>query len=647
MKTTFRLLIILMLVLTACKPAKRSAREVKDYSIEQFMSTINMFGGDFSADESRVLITSNKSGVYNIYSMPVTGGELNPLTHSDTTSIFAVSFFPNDDRILFQSDDNGNEVYHIFLLNTDSSVIDLTPGKNARSSFYSWNFDDQSFIYGSNFRDERFMDVYEMDIKSFKPKMIFKNDEGLDFEGISRDEKWMVFTKAITTSNNEMYLYGVTSGKMTHISEHTGNAVYSASGFSNDNGALYFTTNENDEYTCLEKYTIAEGAREKVLEYDWDIWYSYLSHEGKYRVTGINEDARTVIKVFDYSEDDEVEFPSDIVGDIMDVNISRSESLMTFWVGSSKSPSNLFIFNFSTGEARLLASALNPEIDPDDLVEGEVVRYPSFDGLEIPAILYTPHQVSSGSMAPALVWVHGGPGGQSRLSYSALLQYLVNKGYVVIAVNNRGSSGYGKTFYQLDDRNHGENDLVDCIKAKEFLAKTGYVDTSKVGIIGGSYGGFMVMAALTMQPNAFDAGVNLFGVTNWLRTLKSIPPWWESYKAALYDEMGDPIKDSVRLYRISPLFHANEIKKPFIVLQGANDPRVLQIESDEIVEAARANQVEVEYVLFSDEGHGFDKKENQIRANEEILSFLNKHLKGIKNQQEKGLKHNREKDMKP
>ncbi len=302
---------------------------------------------------------------------------------------------------------------------------------------------------------------------------------------------------------------------------------------------------------------------------------------------------------------------------------------MSFWVGSSKSPSNLNIYNFETGEVKLLASALNTEINPDDLVEGKVVRYNSFDSLEIPAILYKPHQASKKSRVPALVWVHGGPGGQSRLSYFPLIQYLVNKGYVILAVNNRGSSGYGKTFYELDNRNHGEKDLMDCIMAKDFLAKTGYVDTSNIGIIGGSYGGFMVMAALTLHPESFKTGVNIFGVTNWLRTLKSIPPWWESFKAALYDEMGDPAVDSARLYKISPLFHADKIIRPFMVLQGANDPRVLQVESDEIVAAAKKNGVEVEYVLFKDEGHGFVKKENQIEAYEKILVFLDKQLKGF------------------
>jgi len=208
-----------------------------------------------------------------------------------------------------------------------------------------------------------------------------------------------------------------------------------------------------------------------------------------------------------------------------------------------------------------------------------------------------------------------------------LIQYLVNHGYAILAVNNRGSSGYGKTFFKMDDRNHGEKDLMDCVYGKKYLQTLDYISKEKIGIIGGSYGGFMVMAALTRHPKEFEVGVDLFGVTNWLRTLKSIPPWWESFKAALYQEMGDPVQDSARLYGISPLFHADKIVKPVMVLQGAQDPRVLKVESDEIVEAVRKNEVPVEYVVFDDEGHGFVKKENQIEGYGKILHFLDTYLK--------------------
>ncbi len=281
-----------------------------------------------------------------------------------------------------------------------------------------------------------------------------------------------------------------------------------------------------------------------------------------------------------------------------------------------------------TGEHARLTDSLNPAIDESHLVNGEVVRYPSYDGLAIPSLIYRPHAASPQNRVPALVYVHGGPGDQTRLGYNALRQFLVNHDYAIFAVNNRGSSGYGKTFFHMDDKRHGDVDLMDCVHGRKYLEGLGWIDPDKIGIIGGSYGGFMVVAALAFEPEVFDVGVDIFGVTNWVRTLRSIPPWWEDFREALYAELGDPETELERLTKISPLFHAGNIRKPLLVIQGKNDPRVLQVESDEIVEAVRKNNVPVEYIVFPDEGHGFVKKSNRIAAAEACLRFLDTHLKG-------------------
>jgi dipeptidyl aminopeptidase/acylaminoacyl peptidase len=286
------------------------------------------------------------------------------------------------------------------------------------------------------------------------------------------------------------------------------------------------------------------------------------------------------------------------------------------------------VVDVASGEFSRLTDALSPAIDEDELVAAEVVRYRSFNGLEIPALLYRPHQASRKDPVPALVWVHGGPGGQSRRGYNPTLQHLVNHGYAVLAVNNRGSSGYGKTFFHADDKRHGDVDLQDCIYGRRYLESLSWVDGERVGIMGGSYGGYMVCAALAFAPDAFDLGIDIFGVTNWIRTLESIPPWWASARDDLYAELGDPVEDRASLASRSPLLHAGWIEKPLLVIQGENDPRVLEVESEEIVAAVKAKGVPVEYVLFPDEGHGFRNKENRIRASEAYLAFLETHLRG-------------------
>jgi dipeptidyl aminopeptidase/acylaminoacyl peptidase len=224
-----------------------------------------------------------------------------------------------------------------------------------------------------------------------------------------------------------------------------------------------------------------------------------------------------VIKVHDLVNNKLVELPQLPGGNITSVNISKSETKMAFYLNGSRMPNNLYVYDFTTQEYTQLSDTLNPEINAEDLVEAEVVRYKSFDDLDIPAIYYKPHNIQPGDKLPAIVMVHGGPGGQARIGYRARIQYMINHGYVVIDVNNRGSSGYGKTFFRMDDKKHGTVDLDDCVWAKKYLISTGYVDPDKIAIVGGSYGGYMVLAALTFRPEEFTAGVDIFGISNWIR----------------------------------------------------------------------------------------------------------------------------------
>ena len=423
-----------------------------------------------------------------------------------------------------------------------------------------------------------------------------------------------------------MYLFDRKTGEFQKLTPHDGDINYSPETFSIDSKSLYYTTDEGNEFAYLKRYDLQSGNSETILKPDWDLEFARFSHSGKYMVVGINNDAMTEIRIYDTSTNQLVHLPEPPQGKISSVKISKSEKLMSFYVNGARSPNNLYVYDFDTQRYSRLTNTLNPEIDPEDLVEAQRVHYKSFDGLDIPAIFYKPHQVGPSNKAPAMVWVHGGPGGQSTIHYDPLFQYLVNHGYVLIAVNNRGSSGYGKTFYRSDNHKHGQDDLADCVEAKKFLGSTGYVNENRIGIIGGSYGGYMVLAALTFRPEEFALGVDMFGVSNWLRTMKSFPSWWDPYKESMYKEIGNPDTEEPYLRSISPLFHADKIVKPLMVLQGKNDPRVLKAESDEIVEAARKRNVPVEYIVFEDEGHGFVKKENQLKGYKAILDFLRKYL---------------------
>lgn len=616
-----------ILILVSCATEQR---EIEKYSIEEFYKNTRISGGIFSEDETRLLVSSDETGIFNLFEINIADGSRSQLTSSTVESFFAVGYLPGTNQVLYTADKGGNEISHIYLLNEDGSSTDLTPAENENASFAGWSEDKKAMYYISNKRDPRFFDLYKMYTADWKPMMLYENNDGMFVAGMSDDENILVLQKPLTTSDIKLYLYDRTTKALTEISSEDKPGSYGASGFSKDGKEFYYITDVDKEFSYLVRYVIETGERETIFEADWDVMYSYLSETEKYRVFGINEDGKNTLIIKDNATGETVDFPVIPDGDIVAVSISESEKNMRLTVGTSKAPSNIYVYNFESGDLKKLTEVLNAEINPDDLVSAEVVRYQSFDGLEIPAIYYKPLEASKRNKVPALVWVHGGPGGQSRVGYSSLIQYLVNHGYAVLAVNNRGSSGYGKTFYKMDDRNHGDGDLKDCIWGKKWLQEQDYIDPDKIGIIGGSYGGYMTMAAMTFQPDEFQVGVNIFGVTNWLRTLKSIPPWWEANRKALYEEMGDPFtQDSIRLYEISPLFHAHNVKNPIMVLQGANDPRVLQVESDEIVEAVREGGVHVEYVLFPDEGHGFRKKENEINGYGQILAFLDKFLKGV------------------
>jgi dipeptidyl aminopeptidase/acylaminoacyl peptidase len=622
-----------ILLLNAC--TKQVEQKPPQYTMAQFMDIVQINGGAFSPDETKIMINSKESGIFNAVEIDIATGEQKALTASTDNAVFSQTYFPNDNRIIYTSDKGGNEINHLFVKSPDGAIQDLISDSTAKASFGGWSFDKKKMYYASNSRDKRYFDMYRVDISEGKEgqvypsTQVYKNEKGLDVATISNDDRYLALSETITTNNSNMYLLDSQSGKVKMISEHSGDVQFNPQYFSLDGQQLIYLTDEGSEFAYLATYDIATSEKKKLEEAKWDIMYSYLSRNGKYRVVAINNDARTEMKIYDQSNQ-LVQIPNLPAGDITGVNISDSEKLMSFYVSSSQSPSNLFVYNFETKEVKQLTNTMSKQVDPNNLVAGEVVRFKSFDGMEIPCLLYKPKGLAEGEKAPALLYIHGGPGGQTRLGYSSMIQHLVNHGYVVLAVNNRGSSGYGKTFFAADDRKHGNEDLKDCVESKKLLATLPYVDMDKIGIMGGSYGGYMTMAALAFTPEEFKVGVNLFGVTNWLRTLKSIPPWWASFRTALYTELGDPSTiDSVALYNKSPLFFANKITKPFIVLQGSNDPRVLKVESDEIVEGAKKNGVPVEYVIFPDEGHGFVKKENNIEASERILKFVDQYLRGV------------------
>ncbi len=639
-----RLLLIaaLALSLAACEgrqPKESNATQTPSvapapkHSAQAFFDTTSFAsassaGHAFSPDGGKVLISSDETGIFNAFAVDVTSGKRKQLTNSTTSAIFGVTYFPADERILYTADSGGDELNHVWVREVDGSATDLTATENTKAAFVGWNADGSEFYLATNERDARAFDLYAYKTDGYVRRMVFENTDAMQLSAVSDDDRYLALTRYRTSADSDVYLKDLASDAVPLlVTEHEGNIAYDTYGFSPD-GRLILATNEASEFSQAWSYDVETGEKKPYVSADWDVSYLVYSHTGRYRVHAVNADAKTKATIMDSQVAAPVDMPELPVGNVQNIRFANDDSKLAFMLNGDTSPSDLYVMDLAAGTAKRLSNALNPAIEQGDLVEATVVRYPSFDGTLIPSLLYKPKAASADNKVPALVLVHGGPGGQTRRGYRALVQHLVNHGYAVLGANNRGSSGYGKTFFHMDDKAHGEGDLQDIVMGRKYLESIDWVDAERIGIIGGSYGGFMVAAALAFEPEVFDVGINIFGVTNWVRTLQSIPPWWESYREALYDEMGDPATDEERHRRISPLFHANNIVKPMLVVQGANDPRVLQVESDEIVAAVRENGVPVEYILFPDEGHGFLNKANRIAASDSYVKFLDRYLRG-------------------
>ena len=614
------------------KAVQPEVQEVTTYPASTFFQTTRFFSARdsrnaFSAKSGDLLISSDETGIFNAYRVDVKSGVRAPLTSSTDSGVYAVGWFPSDNRFLYTQDGNGDELTHVFVQTASGEAIDLTPGEQVKAGFMGWSADNTAFFVFTNERDSAAFDVYRYSADDYQRQLIYTNSEVLELNDVSADGRWVVLTR--NNSNTDSDLFSVDVGadvtELVNITPHTAPVNHAVFGFSPDSKTLIYATDEFGEFTQAWSLDLETGDR--ALEYaaEWDVVAVNFSPSGRYRVVAINEDARTSLIVLDRQAGVELEMGALPKGDISQVRFSRDESSLSVGINSDTSPTDLFFMPIG-GEPLRLTRALNAAIDQTHLVASEVIRFPSFDGLQVPGLLYKPKHASAEQPVPMMINVHGGPGGQSRKGYRAEIQYLLNHGYAVFSINNRGSSGYGKTFFHLDDKRHGEDDLDDVVAAHGYLGGLDWVDGDRMGVMGGSYGGYMVAAALAFRPDVFKVGINIFGVTNWLRTLTSIPDWWGSFRTALYDELGDPATDSDRLTRLSSLVHAETITKPLLVVQGANDPRVLQVESDELVEKVRENGVPVRYVLFEDEGHGFRKRENRITAAEAYLTFLDEYL---------------------
>ena len=617
-------IITIALLLASC--ARREA-EFKTYPLETFFKYKSVGSATYSPDEKIMAYISNASGVHNIWTVPISGGEPRQLTDDTVNTIIFVTWCPNRDSLIYMQDKGGNENFHLYLMPAQgASATELTPGDSVVAQFLKWSYDGNSFLYMSNVRDQRFFDIYHYDMASGQSQMIYQTKGTESFADWSRDQKKLAFNIFYVSTDQDFAVFDLSTGKMDTLTKHKGEIYNEAVTFSPDSKYLYFLTDQESEFKMLKRLNLETKQEELLEKPDWDVISAGFSQNGTFFGWGINEDGSTKVKLINIKENKEVPLPALPNGEIKDLEFSRSERYINFYFNGDRQPTNLYVVDLKSNKRSQLTNSLPDEIAQENLVESELIRYPTFDGKQIPAYLYKPKNLQPGEKRPVIIEIHGGPMWQETKRFGPLKQFLVNQGYVLLVPNVRGSTGYGKTYHQLDDKDWGGSPLQDVIYGKKYLAALDFVDTSQVVIYGGSYGGYMVLAALTFAPNEFAAGVDEVGPSNLVTFLKSIPPYWEPWVKYWYKEIGDPVKDKKIYQERSPLNFADRIVRPLFVIQGANDPRVKQAESDRIVEAAKKNNVPVEYMLFPDEGHGLRKTENRIKAYKAVSEFLGKYI---------------------
>ena len=586
----------------------------------------------FSPAEDRILFTSDVSGVLNAHEVQLSDRVKRQLTYSRDENIQSVSYFPNDTRIIFSRDRGNLENLILCVLEPGGKEIVLTPGDRVQALLHGWSLDQHSFYVSSNERDQRVNDLYKFDARTLSRTVIYKATAKYSFCSISADEKQLLFSLSERKADSNIFLYDVTSAEMKCLTSHEGDMINCLAVFNRDATAIYYITNKDSEFRYVQRLDLKTGETRCVERVNGDVGWTFFSPDHRRRFT-LWIDHSTTHKYLTI-HDGETGSIRQLSG-FSDQNIScaivsRSGRRLAFYADGERSPGDLWVHDFESGSTIQLTESLNPEIDRDDLVESRMVSFRSFDDLEIPCLLWRPHGVSEMNKAPALIWVHGGPGGRVSKGYKSRIQYFVNHGYVVLGVNYRGSSGFGKKFFSADHRKHGREPLWDCVEAKHYLAGLNYVDASSVGIIGASFGGYMALAAVTFHGDQFAAAVNICGLSDLLSFANMLPKYWD--KKRFYEKIGDPQTDGEMLRAISPFFHADKIKKPVMILQGANDPRCPKEQSDEMVAAIRRHGGSVEYLVYEDEAHGFRKRKNAIHAYEAICNFLDRNLKSTRAQ---------------
>jgi dipeptidyl aminopeptidase/acylaminoacyl peptidase len=600
-------------------PAEILAREVAA------MARIGFSGNaQFSPDGATVAFVTNMSGSPQIWTVPTSGGYPEQITALDDP-VGAMAWSPSGSWIAFTVLPGGGLNSQIYLVRPDGrEMTRITEGGKTNNSLGGWSPDGSLLMFSSNSRDTGAMDAWVHEVGRGS-RLVSKNSGIGNFTSISADNRRAVLDRLVSRGSNDLFLVELASGTETLLTPHEGAGDFGGE-IAPDGRTVYLSHDLKRDRTAFGRIAIGPdgkpGAIETLRAREDAILDGFsMDDEGRRAALFWNVGGRTEIEVIDLASGRTTARPS-LPGDLAGGgDFSKDGRLIALSLSGSAAPTDVWILDLSGGEPRRLTRTPHAGVDLSSFVRPEPLRFKAHDGLELSGWLYKPR--TGKAPYPVVLSFHGGPEGQERPAFRADYQALLSRGIAVFAPNVRGSYGFGKRFLTLDNgekRFDGVRDIKACVDA---VVATGAVDPRRVGIMGGSYGGYMVMAGLTEYPELFAAGANLFGIVNFETFFRDTEGWMAAISKVEY---GDPVAQADLLRRLSPLYRLDRVKAPTLVLHGANDTNVPVVEAEQVVSELKKRGVPVEYVLFPDEGHGWRKTPNRIRSTVEIVAWFEKYL---------------------
>jgi len=582
-------------------------------------------GPRFSPDGKWVSFVSNMSGAPQVWIVPAEGGYPRMVTNGDDP-VTGQEWSPASDWIAVTIAPGGGLNTQVYVVKPDGTGMRLlTLGGKDNNGFNAWTDDGKQIAIDSSRADPASRDSFMIDVATGQTRLVAKNPGVGGIEGISRDGSRALLTRLKNRGDNNLYVLDLASGKDTLITKHDGVAEFSGE-IAPDGRAAYITTNKDRDLMAFARIKLAADGTPGPIEVlaeraDGELDGLRLNKQGTMAALVWNVKGRGELSFYDLVKNKHVpgpKLPGELAGGLA---FSSDGSKLAMNVSGAAQPADIWIMDMKTQQFRQITFSPHPGVDLAALVRPELVTFKSFDGLELSGWLYKPkNQNGPGAY---VVSFHGGPEGQERAPFRSDYQALLAQGIGVFAPNVRGSSGFGKKFVNLDNgelRVNGVKDIKACV---DYLVNNHLADPRRIGITGGSYGGYMTMAGLTEYPDLFAAGVDLFGIVNFITFFQHTQPWMAAISKVEY---GDPDTQKEMLDKLSPIYKLDRIKAATMVQHGANDTNVPVIEAEQIVKTLKDRGVPVEYILFPDEGHGWRKVPNRIKSTVEMVRFFSEHL---------------------